>query len=68
MNTKTYLKFFIGFIVPYVGVLGPLPWIASRDLFVLGIPLIYGWVFLWFFLTAGCMWVCWQFFDRPHAG
>jgi hypothetical protein len=67
MKREKLLKVMIGLVLPYIGVLGPLPWIASTDRFVLGVPLIYGWLFLWFFLTSACMWVCWRFFDRPKS-
>lgn len=49
--------------------IGLLPWVASIDRFVFGVPFIYMWVFIWFVLTSGCMWLCWTLFDRhePEA-
>ncbi|PRY09215.1 hypothetical protein B0G73_101121 [Paraburkholderia sp. BL25I1N1] len=32
------LKLFIGLGIPYLGVIGLLPWVASVDRFVLGVP------------------------------
>lgn len=61
------LKLLIGLGVPYVGVLGLLPWVASVDTVVLGVPFIYAWMFAWFFLTSVCMLICWRCFDRPAA-
>jgi hypothetical protein len=61
------LKLFIGIGIPYIGVIGLLPWVASVDIFVLGVPFIYAWIFMWFVLTSGCLLVCWCLFDR-HLG
>lgn len=61
------IKVLIGLGLPYVGVLGLLPWIASTEVDVLGVPLVYAWMFLWFGLTSACLFVCWHCFDR-HAG
>lgn len=58
------IKVLIGLGVPYVGVLGLLPWIASTDMYVLGVPLIYAWMFLWFALTSACLFICRLCFDR----
>jgi Protein of unknown function (DUF3311) len=58
------LKLFIGLGIPYIGVIGLLPWVASVDKFVLGVPFIYAWLFTWFILTSGCLLVCWRFYDR----
>ncbi|MCA7082145.1 DUF3311 domain-containing protein [Cupriavidus cauae] len=60
------LKLFIGLGIPYLGVIGLLPWVASVERFVLGVPFIYAWIFAWFVLTSGCMLLCWLLFDR-HA-
>lgn len=61
------LKLFIGLGIPYTGVIGLLPWVASVDRYVLGVPFIYAWIFLWFVLTSVCMWACWYLFDRASA-
>jgi hypothetical protein len=60
------LKFLIGIGIPYIGVIGLLPWVASVDRFVLGVPFIYAWIFMWFVLTSICLQICWRLFDR-HA-
>lgn len=57
-------KLFIGLGIPYFGVIGMLPWVASVERFVLGVPFIYAWIFMWFVLTSGCMLACWWLFDR----
>jgi hypothetical protein len=58
-------KLLIGVGIPYLGVLGLLPWVASVDSFVLGVPFIYAWMFAWFVLTSACLYICWRCFDRP---
>jgi hypothetical protein len=58
------LKLLIGLGIPYAGVIGLLPWVASVDRYVLGVTFIYAWIFLWFVLTSVCMWSCWYLFDR----
>ncbi len=58
------LKLLIGLGIPYLGVIGLLPWVASVDRYVLGVPFIYAWIFLWFVLTSLCMLTCWYLFDR----
>jgi hypothetical protein len=57
------LKFLIGIGIPYIGVIGLLPWVSSVDLTVHGVPFIYAWVFAWFVLTSGCLLLCWRLFD-----
>jgi len=42
------LRYLIGLGIPYVGVIGLLPWIATKDAYILGVPLLYAWIFLWF--------------------
>lgn len=58
------LKLLIGIGIPYFGVIGLLPWVASVERFVLGVPFIYAWIFAWFVLTSACMLACWCLFDR----
>jgi hypothetical protein len=58
------LKVLIGLVVPFVGVIGMLPWVASNDIYVLGIPFIYAWIFGWFVVTSVCLQLCWVLFDK----
>jgi hypothetical protein len=32
----------------------------------MGIPVVYGWVFLWFVLTTLCLATSWYLFDRKY--
>jgi hypothetical protein len=61
---RTMLKFLIGLGLPFIGVVGLLPWVASKDIYVLGIPFIYAWIFGWFVLTSVCLELCWVLFDK----
>ena len=58
------LKALIGLVIPFVGVIGLLPWAASVDTSILGVPFVYAWMFAWFFITSGCLLTCWKLFDR----
>ncbi|RDU98839.1 DUF3311 domain-containing protein [Trinickia dinghuensis] len=58
------LKLFLGLGLPFIGVIGLLPWAASKDVYVAGIPFIYAWIFAWFILTSGCLMLCWTLFDK----
>lgn len=58
------MKFIIGLIVPYGGVIAALPWASSVNAPILGIPFVLLWMFAWFFIVSGCMFACWHLFDR----
>ena len=58
------LRYLIGIGIPYLGVIGVLPWAAAQDRYVLGVPFIFMWIFAWFVLTSGCLFACWMLFDR----
>jgi hypothetical protein len=64
MLTRQFWSIFIGLIVPFVAVLGGIPFIGKSDASVMGFPIIYFWIFLWFPLTTLCLCISWQFFDR----
>ncbi|WP_028207087.1 DUF3311 domain-containing protein [Paraburkholderia nodosa] len=59
------LRYLIGIGLPFLGVIGALPWVAAQqDRYVFGVPFIYAWIFAWFLVTSGCLFACWHFFDR----
>ena len=60
------LKVLIGLGIPYIAVIGLLPWVASVDRFVFGVPFIYMWIFIWFVLTSACMYTVWCLDDRDE--
>jgi hypothetical protein len=63
METKM-LKGFIGLGIPYIAIIGLLPYVASVDRFIFGVPFIYMWIFSWFILTSACLYTVWYLFDR----
>lgn len=63
-NKKNILRFLLVIAIPTIGVVGVLPWINQSNIYVVGIPLIYAWMFLWFILTSLCLLISWYVFDR----
>ncbi|WP_153733399.1 DUF3311 domain-containing protein [Sporosarcina obsidiansis] len=64
MKLKTALNVLIGLIIPFVGVIGGIVIFRNSEQFVLGFPILYFWMFLWFVLTTVCISLSWHFFDR----
>ncbi|VWC76038.1 hypothetical protein BLA39750_00877 [Burkholderia lata] len=58
------MRVLIGLGIPLLGILIALPWVASIDRYVLGVPFVYAWSYAWFVLTSGCLALCWLLFDR----
>ncbi|MFC4275786.1 DUF3311 domain-containing protein [Achromobacter aloeverae] len=56
-------KVLIGLVTPFIGVLGLLPWVVSVERPVAGVPFAYFWMFSWFLLTSGCLYLCYRWFD-----
>lgn len=54
----------IGLVVPFVAVVGGVVVLGRSELSVLGIPIVYFWIFLWFVLTSVCLAASWYLFDR----
>lgn len=63
-NKKNILRFVLVIVIPALCVLGVLPIINTFNITVLGIPLIYAWMFLCFVLTSLCLLLSWYCFDR----
>ncbi|MDQ8935839.1 DUF3311 domain-containing protein [Acinetobacter rudis] len=63
-KNKQWLKVIFVIGIPLFGVVGALPIINKLKIHILGIPIIYAWMFLWFILTTICLWICWYVFDR----
>lgn len=55
----------VGLGVPALAILGVMPLLADTDVVVLGVPLLFLWVFAWFPLTSLCLWVAWRM-DKPY--
>jgi len=63
---RSWPSVLIGLGIPAVAILVGSPLLANTSVYVLGMPLLYFWVFLWFPLTSLCLWISWNFFDRDH--
>ena len=55
----------IGLGIPAVAILVVMPLLADTDVHVLGVPLIFAWMFAWFPLTSVCLWFAWRI-DEPR--
>lgn len=56
----------IGLVIPFVAVVGGVAVFGGSRVLVLGMPVVYFWIFLWFVLTSACMAVSWFFFDSEQ--
>ena len=55
----------IGLGLPAIGVLVIMPLLANTSIHVLGLPLLFVWIFLMFPLTSLCLWLAWRI-DEPY--
>jgi len=55
----------VGLGMPAAAILVVMPLIADTSVYVLGIPLLWLWMFAWFPLTTLCLWVAWRI-DEPR--
>lgn len=56
----------VGLVIPFVAVVGGVAVLGRSEALVLGIPIVYFWVFLWFVLTSVCLAASWYLFDRKY--
>ena len=56
----------VGLVLPASAILVGIPLVADTTAHVLGIPLLFFWMFACFPFTTACLWVSWRFFDRAH--
>jgi hypothetical protein len=54
----------VGLVIPFVAVVGGVAGLGRSEAMVLGLQLVYFWVFLWFVLTTLCLAASWYLFDR----
>ncbi|MFD2211430.1 DUF3311 domain-containing protein [Virgibacillus halophilus] len=64
MLSRQFASLLIGLVIPFAGVLGGIFFTSKMDTTILGFPILYFWVFLWFPLTTVCLCISWHFFDR----
>ena len=56
----------VGLVVPFVAVVGGVALLSRSPYLIIGIPVVFFWVFLWFVLTTLCLAVSWYLFDRKY--
>ncbi len=56
----------VGLVIPFVAVVGGVAVLGRSPSLIMGIPVVYFWVFLWFVLTTLCLAASWYFFDRRY--
>ncbi|MFJ7407660.1 MULTISPECIES: DUF3311 domain-containing protein [unclassified Lysinibacillus] len=66
MSAKTFFNVFIGLVLPVVSVIAGLIYFRYSEHFILGFPILYFWMFLWFILTSICISCSWFFFDKKN--
>ncbi|MFP5312259.1 MAG: DUF3311 domain-containing protein [Actinomycetes bacterium] len=49
--------------IPALAVLVGVPLVSSSTQTVLGIPMVFAWLFAWLPLTSLCFWVSWRYFE-----
>ncbi len=52
--------FIFGAVIPITAVLFMMPWYNRVTPYVLGFPFGYFWIFLWLFLTSGCLFIAYM--------
>lgn len=54
----------VGLVIPFVAVVGGVAALSQSKYSVLGVPVVYFWVFLWFILASVCLAASWYLFDH----
>lgn len=54
----------LGFIIPFCGIVVAVPFVNNIGGQVMGIPLTFFWIFLWFPLTWLCLTLSYRLWDR----
>lgn len=62
MNSK--ISFVVGLVIPIIMIDLLFPVIDKINMDIAGLPFFMIWIFAWFFLTSGCLGLCWLMFDR----
>lgn len=64
MMIRTWMSLGVGLGVPAAALLVVMPLLADTTHSVLGIPLLFFWIFALFPLTSLCLWIAWRI-DEP---
>lgn len=62
-RNKLY-SFILSVVIPYIGIFSGIYLFKYSEKLVFGFPILYFWIFLWFFLTSLCLSLAWFFFDK----
>ncbi|MBP2638740.1 MAG: rane protein [Firmicutes bacterium] len=54
------LTILIGLVVPLTGIVVLFPFWNRVEPFVMGFPFNYFWLFLWLFITSGCLYIAFK--------
>ncbi|MFD6070087.1 MULTISPECIES: DUF3311 domain-containing protein [Amycolatopsis] len=63
---RSWPSVLIGLFVPAFALLAGILLFSGSTASVLGIPVLFFWVFCCCPLTTLCLWISWRFFDRAH--
>lgn len=56
----------VGLVVPFLAVVGGVAVLGRSQALVLGMPVVFLWIFVWFLLTSVCLAVSWYVFDSRY--
>ncbi len=56
----------VGLVVPFLAVVGGVAVLGRSQALVLGMPVAFLWIFVWFLLTSVCLAVSWYVFDSRY--
>jgi hypothetical protein len=56
----------VGLVTPFVAVIGGVAVLGRSQSLVMGVPVVFFWVFLWFVLTTACLAASWYLFGRGY--
>lgn len=68
MLSRKFASVFVGLVIPFVAVLGVIPFISRMDTTIMGFPILYFWIFLWFPLTTVCISISWHLDRHIYEG
>jgi hypothetical protein len=63
---RSWPSILIGLGIPVLAIGLGIPLVSDTQVWVLGMPLLFFWMFCCFPLTTACLWISWRFFDRAH--
>jgi hypothetical protein len=58
------MRYLIGLFLPFAFFLLPLPYLATAQFTVLGVPALFFWLSACIPITSVCLFTCWHLYDR----